>query len=92
MNRPVIAHPHAQPGGILLLFNTEVVMLVLTRRPGEAIFIGDHLEIMIVDADWQDLEARFAISAIDAEGNDLRLQPIKTRAGSTVVKIADPTR
>ena len=67
-------------------------MLVLTRRPGEAIFIGDHLEIMIVDVDWQDLEARFAIGVIDAEGNDLQLQPIKSRAGVTVVKIPDPTR
>ena len=66
-------------------------MLVLTRRPGEAIFVGDHLEIMIVDADWRELKARLAISAIDTEGNDLGLQPVKTRTGVTIVKIAPGT-
>ena len=66
-------------------------MLVLTRRPGEAVFIGDHLEIMIVATDWHDLEARFAVSVIDADGNDLRLRPIKSRPGVTVVAIPDST-
>lgn len=66
-------------------------MLVLTRRPGESLFIGEYLEIMIVDADWQDFEARLAISAIDAEGNDLRLEAVRSKTDARVVEIPDPT-
>lgn len=66
-------------------------MLVLTRRPGEAVFIGDHLEIMIVDADWQGLEARLAVSVIDADGNDTQLRPAKARPGVTVVNMPNPS-
>ena len=61
-------------------------MLVLTRRPGESIQIGDHIEIMIVDADWIDQETRCAISVSDAAGNDVPLQHAKTNAGVTVLK------
>jgi hypothetical protein len=61
-------------------------MLVLTRRPGEAIQIGDNIEILIVDVDGMDLETRCAISVIGADGDDLRLQDVKQAGGVTVIR------
>jgi Global regulator protein family len=61
-------------------------MLVLTRRPGEAIQIGDNIEILIVDVDGKDLETRCAISVIGADGDDLRLQDVKRADGVTVIR------
>jgi Global regulator protein family len=61
-------------------------MLVLTRRPGESVLIGENIEVMIVDVDGMDLEARCAISVCDDDGNDLPLQHAKPQAGLTVVR------
>jgi hypothetical protein len=61
-------------------------MLVLTRRPGESILIGENIEVMIVDVDWMDLETRCAISVSDEDGNDLPLQYAKAQAGVTIVR------
>jgi Global regulator protein family len=61
-------------------------MLVLTRRPGESVLIGENIEVMIVDVDWMDLEMRCAISVCDDDGNDLPLQHAKPQAGLTVVR------
>jgi len=39
----------ARGGALLSFFYTEVAMLVLTRRQGEAIKIGDNITVMVVD-------------------------------------------
>jgi hypothetical protein len=62
------------------------LMLVLTRRPGESVLIGENIEVMIVDVDWMDLETRCAISVCDEDGNDQRLQHAKTPTGVTIVR------
>jgi len=64
-------------------------MLVLTRRPGEAIQIGDNIEILIVDVDGLDLETRCAISIIGADGDDLRVQHANKSGGVTVIHPID---
>ena len=64
-------------------------MLVLTRRPGESVRIGDDIEIMIVDADWLDQETRCAVSICDAAGNDLPLLHERIASGVTVLKPRD---
>ena len=61
-------------------------MLVLTRRAGESILIGDHIEILIVEVDGFDLTTRCVISVCDDEGNDTPLQHAKPHAGLTVVR------
>jgi Global regulator protein family len=61
-------------------------MLVLTRRPGESVLIGENIEVMIVDVDCMDLATRCAISVCDEDGNDLPLQHAKTQAGVTIVR------
>ena len=61
-------------------------MLVLTRRAGESILIGDHIEILIVDGDGFDLTTRCAISVCDEEGNDAPLLHAKPHAGVTVIQ------
>jgi hypothetical protein len=57
-------------------------MLVLTRRPGESLLIGETIELQIVDVDWPELETRCAIQVMDPEGNELALRCVKTRDGS----------
>jgi hypothetical protein len=61
-------------------------MLVLTRRPGESILIGDHIEVLIVAVDWTELEARCAINVRDDDGNDVPLQHVRTLSGVTVIR------
>jgi Global regulator protein family len=56
-------------------------MLVLTRRPGESLLIGETIEVQIVDVDWPELQARCAIQVMDADGNELALRCVKTRDG-----------
>jgi hypothetical protein len=53
-------------------------MLVVTRRPGEAVLIGDSIELHIVDVDGRHLETRCAISIVDENGDDQQLT-CKTR-------------
>ena len=65
-------------------------MLVLNRRPGEAIQIGDNIEVLIVHVDGMDLEARCAISVIGEDGDDLRLQHIKRSGRVTSILIPPP--
>jgi hypothetical protein len=64
-------------------------MLVLTRRPGESILIGDNIEILIVAVDWLKLETRCAINVRDDDGNDVRLQHARTPSGATVIREID---
>jgi hypothetical protein len=61
-------------------------MLVITRRPGESVLIGENIEVLIVDVDWMDLETRCAISVRDEDGNDMPLQHAKPHTGLTVVR------
>jgi hypothetical protein len=61
-------------------------MLVLTRRPGESIRIGDNIEVLIVDVDWMDLEARCAINVRDDDGNEVPLQHVRKPGGATVIR------
>ena len=64
-------------------------MLVLTRRAGESIRIGDDIEILIVHVDGTDLATRCAISISDDEGNDVPLQHTKPRVGTTLIRKSD---
>lgn len=61
-------------------------MLVLTRRPGESVFIGDAIEIHIVAVDAHDLDARCAVSIIDADGDEVALVCSKRPDGVAVVR------
>jgi hypothetical protein len=62
-------------------------MLVLTRRPGEAILIGESIEVRIIDADWRTLEACCAISIIDDQGHELQLRYATRRDGTAIIRI-----
>jgi hypothetical protein len=64
-------------------------MLVLTRRAGESIRIGDDIEILIVAVDGTDLAARCAISISDDEGNEVPLRHTKPHAGTTLICKSD---
>jgi len=61
-------------------------MLIVSRRPGESIVIGDNIELMIVDVDWFDIETRCAITVRDGDGNDLPLQHQRMLSGVTIVR------
>jgi len=61
-------------------------MLILSRRPGESLVIGDKVEIMIVDVDGLDVETRCAITVRDNDGNDLPLQHVRMLSGVTIVR------
>jgi hypothetical protein len=62
-------------------------MLVLTRRAGESLLIGETIELQIVDVDGPELETRCAIQVMDADGNELALRCVKSREGA--VRIVD---
>ena len=62
-------------------------MLVLTRRPGETVLIGDAIEIQIVDVDHRDLDMRCAVSVIDEEGYELPLRCTNRRDGVALVRL-----
>jgi hypothetical protein len=64
-------------------------MLVLTRRAGESLLIGDNIELQIVDVDWPDLETRCAIQVTDNEGYDVALRCTKTREGVALVSFVE---
>lgn len=53
-------------------------MLVLTRRAGESILIGNDIEVLIIEVEWQELQIRCAISARDDE--EMLLQSLLTSA------------
>ena len=57
-------------------------MLVLTRRPGESVMIGETIELHIVAVEWSEPETRCAIQIMDADGNELALRCVKSRDGS----------
>ena len=67
-------------------------MLVLTRRPGESILIGESIEVRIVDVDAHDLDARFAISAIDVHGDELHLCCVTRPDGTALVSVPVPEK
>jgi hypothetical protein len=60
-------------------------MLVLTRRPGESVLIGDDIEVQVVDVDPRDLDMRCAVSVIDDQGYELSLRCVNRRDGVAVV-------
>lgn len=62
-------------------------MLVITRRPGESIFIGESIELRIVDIDWRLANIRCALSAIDQHGEELALGCATRRDGVAVVRL-----
>jgi hypothetical protein len=62
-------------------------MLVITRRPGESLLIGDSIELNIVDIDWRTLETRCALSVIDQQGEELWLRCEKRRDGVALVRV-----
>lgn len=62
-------------------------MLVLTRRPGESVLIGDAIEIQVVDVDPRDLDMRCAVSVIDEEGYEVPLRCTNRRDGVAVVRL-----
>jgi Global regulator protein family len=57
-------------------------MLVLTRRAGEALLIGETIELQIVDVDGTQLETRCAVQITDADGNEVALRCVKSRDGT----------
>ncbi len=65
-------------------------MLIVTRRPGESVLIGDSIEVRIVDADWREPDARCAISIVDEKGDELALRCSTKRDGTAVVHAAQP--
>jgi hypothetical protein len=62
-------------------------MLVLTRRAGESLLIGDNIELQIVDVDWPELETRCAIQVTDDEGYEVALRCTKLQDGVAVVEV-----
>lgn len=60
-------------------------MLIVTRRPGESLLIGESIEVCIVDTDWRRPKARCAISVIDDQGEEIALRCTTTRDGTVVV-------
>ena len=63
-------------------------MLIVSRRAGESLVIGENIEILIVDVDGLDLKTRCAISVRDEQGNEVPLQRARTPCGTTVVRAA----
>lgn len=61
-------------------------MLVITRRPGESVFIGAAIELHIVAVDARDRDTRCAISIIDANGDEVALVCSSRPDGVAVVR------
>jgi hypothetical protein len=61
-------------------------MLVISRRPGEAVLIGATIEIDIVEVNGHRLETRCAISVVDDSGADQQLTCKKRPDGSAHVQ------